>query len=348
MKTRVLQIFCTPREADLLWRVCFQLRVAFNNLKVFHDLHPEDVKYILDIHVCLSGELVKWEDTSLSRHYFYDRFLSIKEGMTFCECSFTISEEDDILGPSSHRRSLAEKYPEADSFTFIDPDICFDPHLLKHIHAFGAQLEERHPNGWVLVPETVRLWDAGWDLLVNEEFLSSKLGFCTETDMWETLSNFYKTSRPRSIERSVSKDAPINHPSLGDVPYFHRMKLGWFTTVAPSLLAHVGFPEGCHYGYMDDHFMWALFKICLRWNLSPDGDRSVHIVIPQYKLVNSLSGTINHKPLLSVDYITLRRAREDLKKESEEICKNLLSTMESGSLYEKFPDNGITVSLGKV
>ena len=63
MNTRVLQVFCTPREGDLLQGLAASLRQALYSLK------SADVNYVLDIHVSLCPELVKWEDSPLSRHF---------------------------------------------------------------------------------------------------------------------------------------------------------------------------------------------------------------------------------------------------------------------------------------
>ena len=342
MNTRILQIFCTPREGDLLLGLVSSLGQAVRALK------NSEVNYILDIYVCLAPELVKWEDSPLSRHFFYDRFLSIKEGIDFAECNFTISEDPTILGPVSHRRHLQNKYPEAQSFTYINPDVIFHPTLLHYIDQFATKLEEEYPEGWVLTPETVRLWDEGWDLLVNKDFRDKELNFCEKHNMVSTLETFYSQPRTPTLELARSPDRPITHPSLGTVPYFHRMKIGWFTTFSSSLLSHFSFPPSSHYGYDEDFFMWALFKGVLKWYKKEEGGLSVKIGMPQYKMLNTLVGEASHKPLLSSDYLQLRFSKGELKEKSKNAASPILDSITAGSFHEKFSSLGALIDLSEV
>lgn len=235
----VISIFALPYEIDDLENVLLQLRKCSYHI-------DKKIEYVLNVTMCTSNELINWNKSSLPKSYFTDRLLKLSAHTDWCLKTFQTS--DDIKGVVSQRRHTLEKHPDASYFIWLDTDIIFDEMTLFHFERAinGTKRKFKYS---IIVPETVRLWDEGWDCLVNENYIDKPIGYQEKNDP-------YKDS-------GIKGDVIINGVK-NTVPNQPKYKFGggWFTCLSSDLLTRIGIPESFgHYGYDNIFIMFASEKL---------------------------------------------------------------------------------------
>ncbi|GIX31414.1 MAG: hypothetical protein KatS3mg124_1886 [Porticoccaceae bacterium] len=247
----VLCIFAMPTEIGDLARLARTLARS-----------PPSTSLEIDLALALSPQLVDWKKSALPRSFFEDQLASISR---LLERSFTVRarSSEDVLGCTAHRRAALERYTEADVFCWLDPDIAFAPQTLDLLLQ-GCRLANQRGTHWILTPELVRLWDATWDCLVNDQFRDKPLGYQKDNDPWADCG----VKGPLTLESVFNR-----------IPGQPRFKFagGWFTCLSGELLRTVGIPHSfAPYGLEDTFIMWAAEYLT----------RSGRAQVSQYKVKN--------------------------------------------------------------
>jgi hypothetical protein len=257
MKKIVITTFIMPNEIDDLERILMDLNKASKYIK--------GENYELYLALTVDDFLVDWENSILDKQYFIDRFNSLKSLTEWTgKTSFHIRE--DIMGCTSLRRIAHKECTDATHFIWLDTDIVFDERILFYIETSIDAIDGQNvTNKYVISPECVKIWDATWDCLVNENFINKEVGYC-------------KINNP-FLDAGMYGDVEVE-TLANKVPGQPRMKFGggWFNCLSKPLLDRIPLPESMgHYGPDDTFVMWASEK------LNQNGEN-----IYQFKLKNQV------------------------------------------------------------
>ena len=250
----VISIFCLPYEID-------ELENTLNQLKKASYYIDNKVEYILDVTMTVSNKMVNWDKSSLPKKYFIDKFSKLSSQTDWCQKEFQTSTK--ILGCVSQRRTSLNNHKDADYFIWLDCDIIFDERTLSYMQMAMTSTNKEYINS-IITPELVRIWDATWDVLVNEKFIDKPFEYNQTNDP-------YKDS---GIKGDISIETVLNSNSPQS-----RFKFagGWFTCISGALLQRIGIPESFgHYGYEDTFIMVGSEKLI----------KETDIKISQFKIKN--------------------------------------------------------------
>jgi FkbM family methyltransferase len=182
----------------------------------------------------LSPQLIDWNNSELNKQFFIDKFNLIKEKCNWAnEVIFNIIEDDSILGTTSQKREAIKG--NYDQFIFLDCDIAFHPTTLKYMLGTSYQIEGKY----FITPQTVKLWDSTWDVLVHNDYKNQNYGY-------------EKNHSPK-----LTYNQNITNIEVSISPNF-KFGCGWFTLYSKDILDFIGIPEWLgHYGPEDTFLMLA-------------------------------------------------------------------------------------------
>lgn len=229
----VISIFLLPAEfEDFAGTLCALKR---NSVHV-----TGQVRFKVDITLCLSGLLTDWQASTLPATYIADRVSELcSVYLDWCAYSLYIEQGSEILGCASHRRKSLATNQDADFFIWLDADIFIkDSTLATMTNAYLARLNEGHKI-FIITPQTVRLWNTGWDALVNEHFINKPLGYQQDADIF---ADVLLTTGTLEVKEVVP-------PKFGG---------GFFPLLTTPLLNMIGVPAGIrHYGHEDTFIVYC-------------------------------------------------------------------------------------------
>ena len=176
-------------------------------------------KIIID--ATLNLNLVDWDNSTLNKEFFINKFHQIKELWDWAETKFDIDENNVCRGCDDKRRNSI-RTSLADNILYLDSDIIFKPELLKYMLDAARAVPNEY---YIISPQVYKLWDDSWDSLVNDKFINLKA------------SQDYTIIDPYKIV-SHSTDAitikPINEFKFGG---------GWFNLLSTNLLKLTDIPD---------------------------------------------------------------------------------------------------------
>ena len=233
-----ISIFALPHEIDDLELTLTQLGRAFQYI--------DADKYILDVTLAISPELVLWDKSELPLNYFKDKFISLKNKCWWAPNKQFRLSESKIQGCVTQRRNSWVLHQDVDYHIWLDTDIIFDERTLAYIDNVAEQLNDDES---IITPEIVKVWDNSWDCLVNENFSDKPL-------------DYQKTNNPfmdSGIKGDISVETVVcnwpNHPKM-------KFAGGWFTCISKKLLDRITVPESFgHYGLEDTFLMYGCEKL---------------------------------------------------------------------------------------
>jgi hypothetical protein len=177
-------------------------------------------KVIID--VTLNLNLVDWNQSQLPKQFFIDKFNQIKTLWDWAETQFIIDEENKCLGCDDKRRE-AIRSTIADNILYLDSDLLFRPELLSYMIEASKVINHDY---YIISPQTVRMWDSSWDIITNENYLT------TPADM-ET----YYANDPFKVINEYTSDI-----ELTPIPQF-KFGGGWFNLLSTKLLKLTDIPN---------------------------------------------------------------------------------------------------------
>ena len=223
MVTQIV-IHLLPHEIDWFEWQSKQLKIG--------SYYIED-KVIID--VTLNLNLVDWEKSQLSKKYFIDKFNQIKQYFDWCEIIFEINENNTCLGIDDKRRTSIRTHTP-DNFIYLDCDIIFKPETLALLINGAKQIKDEY---YIISPQTPKLWDITWDVLVNESYQNEQYGFEKIIDPYSILAQDYGDTLL----------SPINTFKFGG---------GWFNLLSTKLLQLTDIPDSFGpYGVDDTYIMYC-------------------------------------------------------------------------------------------
>jgi hypothetical protein len=227
-KTTVISLHLMPGEIEDFENILINLEkssVYLNN--------PQNIT--LQATLNLSHKLVNWNNSKLDPQYFKDKLEELKKYTTWCpNVLFEWIDNDNILGSAAQKRNLVTT-TNFDQYIFLDCDIIFSPMLLSIMLQAGEAID----GDYIIVPQTVKLWDSTWDVICHKDFLDKEYGY-------------EKIHEPQTTQNQIVED--IN---LSPSPVF-KLATGWFTLFSKGVMNKIGIaPFVKHYGPEDTFIMFA-------------------------------------------------------------------------------------------
>jgi hypothetical protein len=223
MTTQII-VHLLPHEIDWFEWQAKQLKIG--------SVYIED-KVVID--VTLNLNLINWGESHIPKQYFIDKFNQIKQYFDWCETLFEINQDNTCLGIDDKRRNSIRKYTP-DNFIYLDCDIIFKPETLALLINSSKNVKD---NYYIISPQTPKLWDFTWDVLVNNIYSKCPYGFEKIIDPYDILATDYG-------DISLS---PINVFKFGG---------GWFNLISAELLKFTDIPDSFGpYGIDDTYVMYC-------------------------------------------------------------------------------------------
>jgi hypothetical protein len=193
----------------------------------------EDDNIVID--VTLNLNLTDWSKSQLPKQFFIDKFNQIKMLCDWCQPQFIVDEENKCLG-CGDKRQQAVSTSKSDNILYLDTDLIFSPYSLKYIIEAAKSIDHEY---YIISPQTVRMWDSSWDVLVNQKYLN------TPTDM-----KIYYGNDPFEVIFNNQDNV-----SLRPIEAF-KFGGGWFNLLSTKLLQLTDIPDGINpYGPDDTYVM---------------------------------------------------------------------------------------------
>lgn len=219
-----------PHEIDRFETQMRQLNKS--SLHIQNSVHIE-----LYVVLNISPTLVEFKKENLKK-FIIDKFEDCKSMCSWVnKCTFKIIDDDSILGVVDFRRDVVRNYDASiTDLIFLDSDLCFHETLLAFLISSLDEIKNKY---YVIVPQTVKLWDYTWDVLTHKDFVDKPYGF--ERIFDATQAETQEISDVGLVESSVFKFAG-----------------GWFNLYCMDLWRFVGVPdEFGPYGVEDTFIMFA-------------------------------------------------------------------------------------------
>lgn len=265
-----------PHEIDWLEWQLKQLKQGSSYLE------KED-KVIVDI--TLNLNLIDWNNSLLPKSFFINKFNQLLKYLDWCDNIIDINEDGSCLGIDDKRRNSI-RTTISDNIVYLDCDIIFKPETLFLLINSSKQIKNDY---YIVSPQTPKLWDSTWDILVNENYINEKYGFEKIIDPYSILNVYYE-------DVILS---PINKFKFGG---------GWFNLLSTNLLKLTDIPDSFGpYGIDDTYVMYCC-----------DIMRSYNIDVQQY-VIQNLIVVENYKYRFNPysDYLKIIDNKDEYRKQAE-------------------------------
>ena len=274
MVTTQIIVHLLPHEIDWFEWQAKQLKIG--------SCYIED-KVVID--VTLNLNLVDWSKSKLPKQFFIDKFFQIKELLHEYELIFDINEDGTCLGIDDKRRNSIRKYTP-DNFIYLDCDIIFKPETLALLINGAKTVNNEY---YIISPQTPKLWDETWDVLVNKSYQNEQYGF-------------EKIINPYSILTQDYGDiilSPINTFKFGG---------GWFNLISAKLLQLTNIPDSFGPYGIDDTYVMYCCEIMKQKQMNPQ-----QYIIENLVIAENYAYRIN--PYL--DYLDIIDNKNEYRKQAE-------------------------------
>jgi hypothetical protein len=274
MKTQII-IHLLPYEIDWFEWQAKQLKIG--------SCYIED-EIIID--VTLNLNLIDWNKSHLPKQFFIDKFNQIKLYFDWCETLFDINEDGTCLGIDDKRRNSIRKY-NPDNFIYLDCDIIFKPETLALLINGAKNVNDEY---YIISPQTPKLWDKTWDVLVNKLYQNEQYGFEKLIDPYSILIQDY----------GESILTPINNFKFGG---------GWFNLISTKLLKLTDIPDSFGPYGIDDTYVMYCCNIMKQYKYQ----------VKQYIIENMVVAE-NYKYRYNSysNYLTIIDKKDEYRKQAEE------------------------------
>lgn len=217
------------------------------------------------INITLNLNLTNWDTSQIPKQYFIDKFNQIKQYFDWCEVISEINDDNTCLGLNYSRRNNIRNY-NPDNFIYLDCDLIFKPETLALMINSAKTIKDEY---YIISPQTPKLWDFTWDVLVNNVYSNEQYGFEKVIDPYSILSMDYG-------EISLF---PINTFKFGG---------GWFNLISSKLLKLTDIPDSFGPYGPDDTYVMYCCEIMKRKQLAPQQYVVNNLVIAEnYKYRNN-------------------------------------------------------------
>jgi len=205
----------------------------------------QDDEVIID--VTLNLNLVDWNNSTIPKQFFINKFKQIEKICDWCECFFIIDENNKCLGCNDKRRK-AIRTTTADNILYLDSDLFFSNTLLKNIIESTKLIDIDY---YIISPQTVKMWDDSWDVITNQKYLNIEANIETyyNNDPFKTITN------------------DIDEIYLKNINGF-KFAGGWFNLLSSKLLKITDIPDSLGPYGVDDTYVMKCCEIMKQKNIN--------------------------------------------------------------------------------
>ena len=223
MTTQIV-VHLLPQEIDWFEWQSRQFKIGSQNI---------DNSIVID--VTLNLNLVDWENSSIPKDFFINKFNQIKLLWDWADTIFTVSDNGECLGTNDKKRDSIRS-TLADNLLWLDSDIIFRPELLSYLTSISNMIPEEY---YVITPQIGKLWDSSWDVLVNNNYVNESP--CIPYDK-DPFSIVYKDYDDIFVDK-------INTFKFG---------AGWGNLISTNLVKLIDIPDSLgSYGVEDTYTMYC-------------------------------------------------------------------------------------------
>lgn len=211
-----LVIFLLPWEIDAYGRSVEALG------RCFQSSHGMTV----NLHACLgiSSHIVDWNKSAADPRDIVEAFYHINRSVSWIdELHAVVSKADEFRGCVDWRRHHLKRCKAGRLVIWLDTDVVFPANALP---AVTYALAEARDEYFIATPQTTRMWDETWDVLVPEELMKEELGHCYRFD----------PNRVNGLSLAAQNVRLIKSPEF-------KFAGGWLTVLSSDLLKLVGVPD---------------------------------------------------------------------------------------------------------
>jgi len=274
MVTQII-IHILPHEIDWFEWQAKQLKIS--------NCYIND-KVIID--ATLNLNLVDWNESKLPKQFFIDKFLQIKELLHEYELIFDINDDRTCLGIDDKRRDSIRKYTP-DNFIYLDCDVIFKPETLALLINAAKIIDNEF---YIISPQTPKLWDQTWDVLVNELYQNEEYGF----------------------EKKIMNPYSILTQDYGDITLMpidtFKFGGGWFNLISAKLLQLTDIPDSFGPYGRDDTYIMYCCEIMKQKQMNPQQYIVKNLVIAENYI---------YRDNFYINYLSIINKKEEYSKQAE-------------------------------
>jgi len=177
------------------WEIDYAL-LSFTQLKKSKYHIPHNVTVEIDTALNLSEYLIDWDNSILPKQFFIDKYLQLSELLIDYKHNQKIYEGTELYGHLDLQRdSIAE---HIGGYIGMCPDIYFGETTLSYLIQAAQQIQEEY---YVITPQTYKLWDQSWDVVVNPLYKDESYDSWPDVDTFNIIHNDTYTTDTVELEQ---------------------------------------------------------------------------------------------------------------------------------------------------
>lgn len=276
-------------------------------LKIGSGYMSSEDKILVD--VTLNLNFINWENSSIPKKFFIEKFNQIKELYDWCEVLFEVDDTKKCLGCGDKRKQSIQS-SISDNIIYLDSDIIFKPETLYYLIESSKLINNEY---YIISPQIVKLWDKSWDILVNKNYIDLPYSY-----------DIYKQTDSFSIISQYS-ESPILKP-------IHQFKFGggWMNLLSTNLLKLTSIPDIINPYGPDDTYVMLCSDI-----LKQNGYDIQQYILENIIVIENLKYRYN--PYSNYLYTDSEESENIRKKYRERSDKNL--SLAVNEFWSKFKEN---------
>ena len=188
-----------PWELDCALLSFIQLK------KSKYHISTDDEIYI-DATLNLSDYLINWEESSISKDFFIDKFKNLQPLLKDYKCNFKVYEGDKLYGGLNTVYESTEDH--IDYYMIMNPDLYFNEKLLSYLIEGSKHINSEY---FVITPQIPKLWDGTWDPISHPNYKTTLHNEWNELDVFDV----------RNFLHNIKDDVELN-------PLDVHKWAGWF------------------------------------------------------------------------------------------------------------------------
>jgi len=158
MRTKIFQ-HLMPWDLD---HALIQNTILSNSKKYFNS----EIEYHIKLN--LSSGIIDWNESKIPKDFFIDKFNVLKKFSWHNISKFEIYDGPELYGLLDFQKDIIDE--KCDYYLSMCPDMLFDCHTIPLMVMSAEKIREDY---FILTPETYKLWDNSWDVIVNKNYLSA-------------------------------------------------------------------------------------------------------------------------------------------------------------------------------
>ena len=199
-------------------------------------------KVLMD--VTLNLNLVNWNESTIPKEYFIEKFNNLKKLYDWADIDFTVDEKGLCLGCNDKRRDSINK-STSDNIIYLDADVIFNSYTLNYLIEASKEVKDEY---YIITPQVPKMWDNTWDPLVNKKFMDME-------PSQETYKSFDVYNLIQQSDFSLKTFTPHPYADLQAPLAYFKMGGGWFNIMSTNLLKYITIPPSLGSYGLDDTFI---------------------------------------------------------------------------------------------